>query len=329
MAHIAVIGAGSWGTALVKLLSSNAERVGWWVRRQETIAHITKYGHNPDYITAAQFDVARLAMDTDIHAVVREADTIVIAVPSAFLKSTMDQLAPHELAGKTVFSAVKGIVPETNQIVGEYLFQHWEVKETDFGVICGPCHAEEVAMERLSYLTIASQDPAKAKHMSEALNGRSLKTTLSDDIYGTEYAAILKNVIAVCSGISVGLGYGDNFRAVLVSRAIQEIDRFVQVAHPIERDINEPAYLGDLLVTAYSTFSRNREFGTMIGKGYSVRAAQLEMNMVAEGYYAVKCVHLINEKLKVDMPITESTYRILYERMAPSMEMRLLSERLS
>ncbi len=329
MAHIAVIGAGSWGTALVKLLSSNAERVGWWVRRQETIAHITKYGHNPDYISAAQFDVARLAMDTDIHAVVREADTIVIAVPSAFLKSTMDQLAPHELAGKTVFSAVKGIVPETNQIVGEYLFQHWGVKETDFGVICGPCHAEEVAMERLSYLTIASQDPAKAKHMSEALNGRFLKTTLSDDIYGTEYAAILKNVIAVCSGISVGLGYGDNFRAVLVSRAIQEIDRFVQVAHPIERDINEPAYLGDLLVTAYSTFSRNREFGTMIGKGYSVRAAQLEMNMVAEGYYAVKCVHLINEKLKVDMPITESTYRILYERMAPSMEMRLLSERLS
>lgn len=327
--RIAVIGAGSWGTALVKLLSTNAERVGWWVRRAETIAHIAKYGHNPDYISAAQFDVARLAMESDIHAVVRGADALVIAVPSAFLKATLEQLDPAELKGKTLFSAVKGIVPETNQIVGEYLFQHWGVAERDFGVICGPCHAEEVAMERLSYLTIACQDAAKATAMGAALNGRFMKTTLSDDIYGTEYAAILKNVIAVCAGISVGLGYGDNFRAVLVSRAIQEIERFVAAAHPIARDINEPAYLGDLLVTAYSTFSRNREFGTMVGKGYSVRAAQLEMNMVAEGYYAVKCVHAINAKLKVDMPITESTYRMLYEKMAPMMEMRLLSERLA
>ncbi|HQW86700.1 MAG TPA: NAD(P)H-dependent glycerol-3-phosphate dehydrogenase [Flavobacteriales bacterium] len=327
--RIAVIGAGSWGTALVKLLSANAPRVGWWVRRVETIAHITKYGHNPDYISAAQFEVDRLAMDTDIHAVVREADVLVIAVPSAFLKATLDQLDPAELQGRILFSAVKGIVPETNQIVGDHLFQHWGVAERDFGVICGPCHAEEVAMERLSYLTIACQDPERAKAMGAALNGRFMKTTLSDDIYGTEYAAILKNVIAVCAGISVGLGYGDNFRAVLVSRAIQEIARFVAAVHPIARDINEPAYLGDLLVTAYSTFSRNREFGTMVGKGYSVRAAQLEMNMVAEGYHAVKCVHEINAKLGVDMPITEATYRMLYERMAPLMEMRLLSDRLA
>lgn len=326
---IAVIGAGSWGTALVKLLSTNAPRVGWWVRRAETIAHITKYGHNPDYISAAQFEVERLAMDTDIHAVVKAADILVIAVPSAFLKATMEQLDPAELKGKKLFSAVKGIVPETNQIVGEYLFQHWGVAEDDFGVICGPCHAEEVAMERLSYLTIASRNAAQAEAMGKALNGRFMKTTLSDDIYGTEFAAILKNVIAVASGISVGLGYGDNFRAVLVSRAIQEIARFVEAVHPITRDINEPAYLGDLLVTAYSTFSRNREFGTMVGKGYSVRAAQLEMNMVAEGYYAVKCVHAINAKLGVDMPISEATYRILYERMAPSIEMKLLSDKLA
>ncbi|MFZ1686074.1 MAG: NAD(P)H-dependent glycerol-3-phosphate dehydrogenase [Flavobacteriales bacterium] len=328
-ARIAVIGAGSWGTALVKLLTSTQQRVGWWVRRKETIAHIKKYGHNPDYISAAQFDVDRLAMNEDIHAVVKGADTLIIAVPSAFLKGALDQLDKSELAGKTVFSAVKGIVPETNQIVGEYLFDHWGVAKQNFGVICGPCHAEEVAMERLSYLTIASQDVKNTKAMGDALNGRFMKTTLSDDIYGTEYAAILKNVIAVCAGISVGLGYGDNFRAVLVSRAIQEIDRFVKAVHPIDRDINEPAYLGDLLVTAYSTFSRNREFGNMIGKGYSVHAAQLEMNMVAEGYYAVKCVHEINGKLNVDMPITEATYRMLYERMAPIMEMRLLSDRLA
>lgn len=344
-ARIAVIGAGSWGTALVKLLTGTQQRVGWWVRRKETIEHIKKYGHNPDYISAAQFDVERLAMSEDIHAVVKDADTLIIAVPSAFLKTALEQLdhrpptgrgvaqvgadGKSELAGKTVFSAVKGIVPETNQIVGEYLFEHWGVAKQDFGVICGPCHAEEVAMERLSYLTIASQNAANTKAMGDALNGRFMKTTLSDDIYGTEYAAILKNVIAVCAGISVGLGYGDNFRAVLVSRAIQEIDRFVKAVHPIDRDINEPAYLGDLLVTAYSTFSRNREFGNMIGKGYSVKAAQLEMNMVAEGYYAVKCVHEINSKLKVDMPITEATYRMLYERMAPIVEMRLLSDQLA
>lgn len=327
--NIAVIGAGSWGTALVKLLTTTQDTVGWWVRKPATIEHIRQYGHNPDYTSAAQFDVERLAMDSDIHAVVKNADVIVLAVPSAFLKGALDQLEKSELQGKTIYSAVKGIVPETNQIVGEYLFQHWGIAENDFGVICGPCHAEEVAMERLSYLTIASQDQGKAQVMAKALSGRFLKTTLSDDIYGTEYGAILKNVVAVCAGISVGLGYGDNFRAVLVSRAIQEIARFVQAVHPIQRDINEPAYLGDLLVTAYSTFSRNREFGTMVGKGYSVKAAQMEMNMVAEGYYAVKCVHEINQKLKVDMPITEATYRMLYEKMAPSLEMRLLSDRLA
>jgi len=329
LGRVAVIGAGSWGTALVKLLSSNSERVGWWVRGEKNIAHIRKYGHNPNYISAAQFDVERLAMSDDIHAVVQEADTLIVAVPSAFLKGSLDKLDKSELVGKTMFSAVKGIVPETNQIVGEYLFEHWGVAKENFGVICGPCHAEEVAMERLSYLTIASQNTAKAEAMGKALNGRFLKTTISDDIYGTEYAAILKNVIAVCSGISVGLGYGDNFRAVLVSRAIQEIARFVEAVHPIDRDINEPAYLGDLLVTAYSTFSRNREFGNMVGKGYSVKAAQLEMNMVAEGYYAVKCVHEINSKLGVDMPISAATYRMLYERIAPMIEMRLLSEKLA
>ncbi len=327
--RIAVIGAGSWGTALVKLLTGTQESVGWWVRRKETFDHITKYGHNPDYTSGAQFDVQRLAMGTDIRAVVKNTDVLVVAVPSAFLKTALDQLQPDALEGKTCFSAVKGIVPETNQIVGEYLFDHRGVQKNDLGIICGPCHAEEVALERLSYLTIASQDPEKAKLMGDALSGRFLKTTLSDDIYGTEYAAILKNVIAVCSGISVGLGYGDNFRAVLVSRAIQEIERFVTAVHPITRDINEPAYLGDLLVTAYSTFSRNREFGTMVGKGYSVKAAQMEMKMVAEGYYAVKCVHEINEKLGVNMPISEATYRMLYERVAPTIEMRLLSDKLA
>lgn len=327
--RIAVVGAGSWGTALVKLLSGTQQQVGWWLRRQETIDHVRKYGHNPNYTSGAELDADRLVMDTDLQRVVQGADVLVIAVPSAFLDATLGQLPPGALKEKTCFSAVKGIVPETNQVMGDYLRQRWGVDTGRLGVICGPCHAEEVALERLSYLTIASEDPAMAAHIGEALSGRFLKTTLSDDIHGTEYAAILKNVIAICSGISVGLGYGDNFRAVLVSRAIQEIARFVATVHPITRDINEPAYLGDLLVTAYSTFSRNREFGVMVGKGYSVRAAQLEMNMVAEGFHAVKCVHAINAKLGVDMPITEATYRMLYERIAPVIEMRLLSDKLA
>jgi len=326
--RIAVIGAGSWGTALVKLLSANLDQVGWWVRRPDTIAHIRKFGHNPDYISAAQLDPARLVMDSDIRAVVRAADVLVLAVPSAFVKRTLDQLEPEDLDGRTIFSAVKGIVPETNQIVGEFLFKHWGVRERPRGDLWPlPRRGGGHGTAQLPHHRLPG--PGKAKAMGDALNGRFMKTSLSDDIYGTEYAAILKNVIAVCAGISVGLGYGDNFRAVLVSRAIQEIARFVQAVHPIARDINEPAYLGDLLVTAYSTFSRNREFGAMVGKGYSVKAAQLEMNMVAEGYHAVKCVHEINAQLKVDMPITESTYRMLYEKMAPLIEMRLLSEKLA
>jgi glycerol-3-phosphate dehydrogenase (NAD(P)+) len=327
--RVGVVGAGSWGTALVKLLHGSLPKVGWWLRRAESMEHLRSYGHNPDYISGAQFDTARLDMTTDLAELVRASNVLVIAVPSAFLKRTLDTLPPKALEGRVIFSAVKGIVPETNQIVGEYLFTEHGVREEDFGVVCGPCHAEEVALERLSYLTIASADVEKAKAMALALNGRYMKTTLSDDIYGTEFAAILKNVISICAGISVGLGYGDNFRAVLVSRAISEIERFVAVVHPIQRNINEPAYLGDLLVTAYSTFSRNREFGTMIGKGYSVHAAQMEMNMVAEGYYAVKCVHEINLKHGVDMPITEATYRMLYEKRSPASEMRWLSDRLA
>ncbi|MCB0795285.1 MAG: NAD(P)H-dependent glycerol-3-phosphate dehydrogenase [Flavobacteriales bacterium] len=327
--RIAVLGAGSWGTALVKLLSTDRSDIAWWVRDPAIMEHVRKHRHNPNYISSAELEPSRIHMDQDLEVVVRSADILVVAIPSAYVQATLGQLPGDVLKGRTVFSAVKGIVPETNQIVGEYLFTRFGLAERDFGVICGPCHAEEVAMEKLSYLTIACQDQTKAEIMGTALSGRFMRTTLSDDIYGTEYASILKNVIAVAAGITFGLGYGDNFRAVLVSRAIQEIERFVDAVHPITRDINEPAYLGDLLVTAYSTFSRNREFGNMVGKGYSVRAAQLEMNMVAEGYHAVKCVHAINEKFGVDMPICEATYRILYKQMSPALEMRLLSEKLA
>ena len=268
-----------------------------------------------------------LFRSSDIHAVVRHADVLVLAVPSAFLKGAMDQLDKTELQGKTIFSAVKGIVPETNQIVGEFLFQHWGIATHDFGVICGPCHAEEVAMERLSYLTIASQNRSNAAAMSAALNGRFLKTTLSDDIYGTEYGAILKNVVAVCAGISVGLGYGDNFRAVLVSRAIQEIARFVAAVHPIDRDINEPAYLGDLLVTAYSTFSRNREFGEQVGAGKSVGELLAGRKTVVEGHRSTAALHGLCRERGITAPILAEVHAILYENKKPADALHALMTR--
>ena len=224
---------------------------------------------------------------------------------------------------------VKGIVPETLQIVGDFMFEEYDTSKENFGVICGPCHAEEVAMEKLSYLTIAGQDEAKAEGMAELLRSSYIRATPSDDIYGTEYAAILKNVVAIASGMCHGLGYGDNFNAVLISNSIQEMKRFVDTVHPIDRDIKGSAYLGDLLVTAYSLHSRNRRFGNMIGKGYSVKSAQMEMNMIAEGYYATECVHRINEKIGGDMPITEAVFNILYKEKRPKKQMRLLSEKLS
>jgi glycerol-3-phosphate dehydrogenase (NAD(P)+) len=252
-----------------------------------------------------------------------------MAVPSAFLKAALEGLTPEDFKNKKVFSAIKGIVPEDLLIVGEFFNKKFDVPVDNIGVITGPCHAEEVAMEKLSYLTIASQNTENATFVASQLNSRYIKTTVSDDIYGTEYSAVLKNVFAIASGICHGLGYGDNFQAVLISNAIQEIKVFVDAVHPIDRDIKSSAYLGDLLVTAYSQFSRNRTFGNMIGKGYSVKSAQMEMNMVAEGYYGVKCIYEINKQYNINMPITTAVYHILYEKISPMIEMKLLTDKLS
>lgn len=326
---IAVIGGGSWATAIVKMLCNNSKEVHWWVRTQAVVDHITKYKHNPNYLTSVEFETSKLALSHDMKAVIAKADIIIMAVPSAFLKDALKELTEADLKDKKVYSAIKGIVPEHNLIVGEYFNTHFNVPMDNIGVITGPCHAEEVAMEKLSYLTIASQDTTGAAYVASQLNCRYIKTTVSDDIFGTEYSAVLKNVFAIASGICHGLGYGDNFQAVLISNAIQEIKAFVDVVHPIDRDIKSSAYLGDLLVTAYSQFSRNRMFGNMIGKGYSVRYAQLEMNMVAEGYYGVKCIYEINKKYKVEMPITDAVYNIVYEKISPAIEMKLLTDKLS
>jgi glycerol-3-phosphate dehydrogenase (NAD(P)+) len=327
--QVAVIGGGSWATAIVKILSNNVERIHWWVRSPETVEFIRKYKHNPNYLSDAEINLNRVNVNNNLVKSVGDADIIILAVPSAFLKPTIESLSAEDFKNKVVFSAIKGIVPDELLIVGEYMQQKFSVPVGNMGVITGPCHAEEVAMERLSYLTIACQTSSNATLLAEKMNCRYIKTTVSDDIYGTEYSAVLKNVIAIASGICHGVGYGDNFQAVLISNAIQEIKKFVDAVHPIKRDISDSAYLGDLLVTAYSSFSRNRMFGTMIGKGYSVKFAQLEMNMIAEGYYATKCIHEINKQHKINMPITSAVYRVLYDKVSPRMEMRLLADQLS
>lgn len=327
--QIAVIGGGSWATAIVKMLCNNSAQVHWWIRNAAAIEHIKKYNHNPNYLTSVEFNVEKLLLCTDLKQVVAKADILIMAVPSAFLKDALSGLTEADFKNKKVFSAIKGIVPEHNLIVGEFFNSEYKIPMQNIGVITGPCHAEEVAMEKLSYLTIASQNMEIATYVASQLNCRYIRTTVSDDIFGTEFSAVLKNVFAVASGICHGLGYGDNFQAVLISNSIQEIKRFVDAVHPIDRDIKSSAYLGDLLVTAYSQFSRNRMFGAMVGKGYSVKYAQLEMNMVAEGYYGVKSIHEINKKYGVDMPITDAVYNIIYEKISPAIEMKLLTDRLS
>lgn len=323
---IAVIGSGSWATAIVKILSNNASKVSWYFRNQADIDHMNQFGHNPRYLSSIQFDLKKLYLSSNLVDILTNSDIIILAVPSAFINNTLKDISPEVFKNKIVFSAIKGIVPEYNLIVGEYLNTVYNIPLDNIGVITGPCHAEEVALEKLSYLTLACKDIAKADELCEYMRCRYIKCSSSDDIYGTELSAVLKNVVAVAGGICHGLGYGDNFLAVLVSNAIQEIDRFVAAVHPIDRDTKASAYLGDLLVTAYSQFSRNRMFGTMLGKGYSVKQAQLEMNMIAEGYYAVKCVVEINKNLNVHMPITNAVNNIIYNNKNAKLEMEKLQE---
>ncbi|MEX1000783.1 MAG: NAD(P)H-dependent glycerol-3-phosphate dehydrogenase [Crocinitomicaceae bacterium] len=326
---IAVIGGGSWATALVKILTEQTPVVNWWMRNEASAAHLLKYRHNPKYLQSVQFDLERINVSTDLKEIIEPADILIIATPSAYLYNLFNDFPKDLLKDKVVFSAVKGIIPEVNEIPGQYYHKYLEVPYENIGIICGPCHAEEVALERLSYLTVASQDEDLAEYMGERLNNRYIKTTISDDIFGTEFSAVLKNVYAIASGICSGLGYGDNFQSVLISNAIQEIENFIDEVNPIHRDVKSSAYLGDLLVTAYSKFSRNRTFGYMIGKGYSVKIAQLEMDMIAEGYYATRCIVEINKEYEVEMPIVEAVNNIIYERISPFIEMRILSEKLS
>ena len=309
---IAIFGSGSWATAIAKMLCENQIEIAWYMRNTYAIEHIKLQKHNPNYLSAVEFNIDKLKLTNDINVAVSFADYIIFAIPSAFLSGELEKLT-ESLKDKIIFSAIKGIVPETSLIVGEHFHKMYDVPYENIGVITGPCHAEEVALERLSYLTIACGDVAKAKIMAKNLSGDYIKAKTSDDIIGTEYAAMLKNIYAIAAGIAHGLGYGDNFQAVLMSNGIREMKRFIKEVHKMKRNINNSAYLGDLLVTGYSIFSRNRMFGNMIGKGYTVKSAQMEMSMVAEGYYATNSAYKLNQKYGAKTPIIDAVYQILYE----------------
>ena len=313
---VAVFGGGSWATAIVKMLMENLDEIGWYMRSVYAAEHIKRNKHNPNYLSSAELEPEKLILSNDINEMVEYADYMILAIPSAFVYSELQKIEVP-LDGKVIFSAIKGIVPESGLIVGEHLHKKMKVPYENIGIITGPCHAEEVAMERLSYLTIASRDEEKANILADQLSGRYIRTKISDDIIGTEYAAMLKNIYAVAAGIAHALGYGDNFQAVLMSNSIREMKRFIKKVHKMKRNINNSAYLGDLLVTGYSIFSRNRNFGNMIGKGYTVKSAMLEMNMVAEGYYGAKSAYKIKQKNGARTPIIDAVYSILYENKNP------------
>jgi len=326
---VAVIGSGSWATAIVKILLNNVQKVSWWVREEEIANHLRKYRHNPHYLSSVKFDLRRLSVSHNMNDVLREADVLVFCIPAAFLQQGLNSMDPSLLQNKTIVSAIKGIVPETNEIIADYFKNHFGVPYRQFVVVSGPSHAEEVAQEKLTYLTVCAEEKSASEFISELFSCRYIKTSISNDIFGTEYAPVMKNIIAIASGICNGLGYGDNFQAVLISNAIQEISRFLDVIKPNHRDIKKSVYLGDLLVTCYSQFSRNRRFGQMLARGYSPKYAQMEMNMVAEGYYATKCIMEMNKEHGVEIPIVEAVYSILYKNKHPVKAMQELESKLS
>lgn len=325
-----LIGSGSWATAIAKMLLTNVDELHWWVRREDVKEHLETYGRNPNYIQSIAFEVDRIHVSTQMQSVIDACDIIIFAVPSSYLDEVVQKQAPVIAENKIIVNAIKGMVVEYDCIPSRYLHKQLGVPYERIGLIAGPCHAEEVAREKLSYLTVACPNLDVARILADALTTRYIRVKTSEDVFGTELATVLKNIYAIGAGIALGLGYGDNFLSVFISNASQEMKRFLGAVHRVDRDVKESAYLGDLLVTAYSPHSRNRTLGMMIGKGYSVKGAIMEMNMVAEGFNGSRGIQIMNqEKYQVRTPIADAVYRILHERMSPVIEMRLLTEELS
>ena len=324
---IAIIGGGSWATAIAKIVIGHTHHIGWYMHREDHIEDFKRIGHNPTYLTNVRFDVSEIFFSGDINKIVEAYDTLVFVVPSPYLKKHLDKLRTS-LRGKFIVTAIKGLVSDDNVSCSEYFHRVYDIPADSLACIGGPSHAEEVALERLSYLTIGCSDLEKAQAFADVLSSDFIKTKTSRDVTGIEYSSVLKNVYAIAAGICSGLKYGDNFQAVLMANAVQEMSRFLTAIWPLERSVCDSVYLGDLLVTGYSKLSRNRTFGAMIGKGYSVKSAQIEMEMVAEGFFGTKCMKERNRHLHVDMPILDAVYNILYEHISPQTEIKLLTDSL-
>ena len=323
---IAIIGGGSWATAIAKIVVGHTHHIGWYMRREDQIDDFRRMGHNPSYLTSVHFNIQEISFSNDLNRIVADYDTLVFVVPSPYLKNHLRKLKTR-LKDKFIVTAIKGIVPDENLICSEYFHQVFDVPHDSLACLGGPSHAEEVALERLSYLTVGCAELEKAQAFADVLASPFIKTKTSTDVIGIEFSSVLKNVYAIAAGICGGLKFGDNFQAVLMSNAVQEMSRFLQTVHPDPtRNVYDSVYLGDLLVTGYSNFSRNRVFGTMIGKGYSVKSAQMEMEMIAEGYFGTKCMKEINRHWHVNMPILDAVYNILYERITPQIEIKLLTD---
>ena len=322
---IAIIGGGSWATAIAKIVVGHTHHIGWYMRRDDRIDEFRRLSHNPAYLTSVHFEVDEIGFSSDINRIVADYDTLVFVTPSPYIKNHLKKLKTR-IKDKFVITAIKGIVPDENLVCSEFFHQVYDVPYENLACLGGPSHAEEVALERLSYLTVGCSDREKAQAFADVLTSEYIKTKTSSDVIGIEYASVLKNVYAIAAGICSGLKFGDNFQSVLMSNAVQEMSRFLTAINPIERCVYDSVYLGDLLVTGYSNFSRNRTFGTMIGKGYSVKSAQIEMEMIAERFFGTKCMKEINRHLHVNMPILDAVYNILYERISPQIEIKLLTD---
>ena len=334
MIRFGLIGGGSWATAIAKMLTDNKLPLQWWIRSEAVIKNIQNRHHNPNYLSTVYFDTALLKVSDNLEAVITNCDCIIIAIPSAYVAATFKPLPANIFKGKQVVSAVKGILPEENLLLNDYLNKYFQLSISDYYTIMGPCHAEEIAAEKLSYLTFSGEQEVKVQQLADHFKSYYLNPVINNDIYGVQFAAILKNIYALGAGIAHGLEYGDNFLSVLIANCADEMAGFLRkagirnievgihgetnpVSHKKTANYAASVYLGDLLVTCYSPFSRNRSFGNMIGKGYSVKATQLEMNMVAEGYNASKCIHFINQDILAEIPIADTIYQILWGGLSP------------
>jgi glycerol-3-phosphate dehydrogenase (NAD(P)+) len=345
MVRFGIIGGGSWATALAKILTDNKLPINWWIRSEAVVQSIQGRRHNPNYLSTVYFDISLLKLSSQIEEVIAASDCLIIAIPSAYVVASFKHLPSGIFNNKQVISAVKGILPEQNLLLNDYLKQNFDVSLNDYFTVMGPCHAEEVAAEKLSYLTFSGIDERKAEALANSFKTCYLNTVVNHDIYGVQFAAILKNIYALGAGIAHGLEYGDNFLSVLIANCADEMAGFLKkvgisnievgvheeadpVSHKKTANYAASVYLGDLLVTCYSLYSRNRTFGNMIGKGYPVKTTQLEMNMVAEGYNASKCINIINKEIKADIPIATTIYQILWENLAPQKGFNFIEENL-